>query len=126
MTYCLDSWAVIALLEDEERSARRVEEILMERPVMSWINIGEVYYVVHRRQGERGAAEAVRELRARLRLDLPTGERVLEAAAIKAVNPIAYADAFAVATAIAYDATLVTGDPEILRADLECDVENIR
>ena len=37
-----------------------------------------------------------------------------------------YADAFAVATAIAHDATLATGDPEIIDADLDCDIEDLR
>ena len=37
--------------------------------------------------------------------------------AIKARYPIAYADAFAVATAIGRDAVLLTGDPEILDGD---------
>jgi len=53
-------------------------------------------------------------VRRRLRLDVPDQQRILEAAAIKARHPVAYADAFAVATSIAYDAALMTGDPEIL------------
>ena len=63
------------------------------------------------------AHEVVRDLRLRLDLDLPSEQRVLEAAAIKADHPMAYADAFAVATAVAHDATLVTGDPELLVTD---------
>lgn len=39
-------------------------------------------------------------------------DEVLEAAPIKARHAIAYADAFAVATARRLDAVLVTGDPE--------------
>jgi hypothetical protein len=38
----------------------------------------------------------------------------MEAAELKALHPISYADAFAVATARAERAVLVTGDPEIL------------
>ncbi len=38
------------------------------------------------------------------------------AAAIKAQHRIALADTFAMATAVAYDATLWTGDPEIVGA----------
>lgn len=44
-------------------------------------------------------------------------DRVVAAAAIKADNAMAYADAFAAATAIAHDAILLTGDPELLLAD---------
>jgi predicted nucleic acid-binding protein len=63
------------------------------------------------------ADHIVRELRRQLNLDLPSGARVLEAARIKARYPIAYAGAFAVATAVAHRATLLTGDPEILGGD---------
>lgn len=39
---------------------------------------------------------------------------------------MAYADAFAVATAIARGATLLTGDPEILDGDPAWPVEDLR
>jgi hypothetical protein len=42
-----------------------------------------------------------------------TQRRVRRAAELKASHAIAYADAFAVATAIEFRATLLTGDPEI-------------
>ncbi len=81
---------------------------------MSWINLGEVFYVVHRASGSDRARAVVNDLRHWLRLDLPTEGRVLEAAAIKARHALAYADAFAIATALAHNAHLLTGDPEIL------------
>jgi uncharacterized protein len=81
---------------------------------MSWINLGEVFYVVHRATGSERARTVIGDLRHRLNLDLPTEARVLEAASIKAGHALAYADAFAIATAMAHDATLLTGDPEIL------------
>ncbi|MGI8608523.1 MAG: type II toxin-antitoxin system VapC family toxin [Candidatus Dormibacteria bacterium] len=114
MTVCLDSWAVMRWLEGAEPAAARVEEALKERPVMSWINLGEVFYIVHRVAGEGRAQHTVRDLRQRLQLDLPDPTRVLEAATIRAKHPLAYADAFAVATALAHRADLMTGDTEIL------------
>lgn len=114
MTVCLDSWAVLRWLEGIDPAADRVERALADQPVMSWLNLGEVSYVVHRQSGEGGAKEVVRNLRPRLRLDLPDETRVLEAATIKAQHALAYADAFALATAIAHGAALMTGDPEIL------------
>jgi predicted nucleic acid-binding protein len=114
LTDCLDSWAVLRWLEGEEPAAGRVEQSLETRPVMSWINLGEVFYVVHRATGVGQARAVVNDLRHRLLLDLPTEARVLEAAAIKAQYPMAYADAFAMATALAHRARLLTGDPEIL------------
>jgi predicted nucleic acid-binding protein len=125
--YCLDSWAVVAWLDEDEPAASRVEELMAsERPLMSWINLGEVFYVVHRRDSEREARAIVRRLRPRLSLDLPSEARVLEAATIKAQHPIAYGDAFAVATALAHDATLLTGDPELLAANPDWPVEDLR
>jgi predicted nucleic acid-binding protein len=50
-------------------------------------------------------------------LDQPTPNRVREAARIKAEHSVAYAHAFAIATAVAHDATLLTGDREILDGD---------
>ena len=116
MTFALDSWAVLRLLEGTDPAAGRVEQILNDtRPVMSWINLGEVFYIVRRDQSDSEAHEVVRDLRLRLDLDLPSEHRVLAAATIKADHPMAYADAFAAATAAAHDATLLTGDPELLR-----------
>jgi predicted nucleic acid-binding protein len=114
LTVCLDSWAVLRWLEGLDPAATRVEKALSAEPVMSWINLGEVFYVVHRVAGEADAKAVVRNLRRRLVLDLPDEGRVVEAATIKANHAIAYADAFAVATAIAHGADLMTGDPEIL------------
>lgn len=115
MRVALDSWAVLRLLEGTEPAASRVEQVLAgDRPVMSWINLGEIFYIVRRDQGDDEAQEIVRDLRPRLDLDLPSERRVLAAAAIKADHPMAYADAFAAATAAAHDATLLTGDPELL------------
>lgn len=42
------------------------------------------------------------------------------------MNAVAYADAFAVATAIANDAALLTGDSEILTAEGRWAVEDLR
>jgi predicted nucleic acid-binding protein len=126
VTDCLDSWAVLAWLEGEEPGASRVEEALASRPIMSWINVGEVAYVLERRAGADRSREVVRELRRLLRLDLPTDERVLEAARVKAGHRMAYADGFAVATALAHGAALLTGDPEILQGDASWPVVDLR
>jgi predicted nucleic acid-binding protein len=124
--YCLDSWAVLRWLEGAEPAASRVEAVLPTRPVMSWLNVGEVFYVTARATDERAARDVVGDLRAILALDQPSPDRVLEAASIKAVYSMAFGDAFAIATAIAHDAVLLTGDPEILDAPGEWSVEDLR
>lgn len=126
MTDCLDSWAILRWLEGVEPAASRVEAALASRPVMSWVNLGEVAYIVERMADTFRSGQVVRELQHQLSLDLPTETRVLEAAHIKAAYTMAYADAFAVATAIAHDCTLLTGDPEILNGDPTWQTHDLR
>lgn len=123
---CLDSWAVLAWLMGEQPAAGRVESAMSDGPVMSWINVAEVYYTLARLAGHERAEEVADELRVRLRLDDATPTRVLEAARIKADFPMALGDAFAVATAQAHQATLWTGDPEILEAGGHWTAEDLR
>jgi predicted nucleic acid-binding protein len=40
--------------------------------------------------------------------------------------PVAFADCFAAATAAAHDATLLTGDPELLQRDVGCGKRDLR
>ncbi len=118
MTVVLDSWAVLRYLEDTEPAAEVVADLLgVERPLMSWINLGEVHYVLRRSQGEDAAIETVRDLREVIEVRLPDEHLVLDAARIKADYPMAYADALGAALSIAQDATLWTGDPELLVDD---------
>jgi predicted nucleic acid-binding protein len=115
MTTVLDSWAVLRYLEDEGNAAGEVAELLTaERPLISWINLGEVFYVIRRGDGESAASSTVRDLRDVIDAELPDEQRVLQAGRIKSDYPLAYADAFAAATAQAHNAELWTGDPELL------------
>ena len=127
MRHCLDSWAVLEWLAGGEPARTRIAGLFAaERPVMSWINLGELAYVLRRRAGPRAAEEVVARLRSRLALEVPSPERVLAAAAIKADHAVAYADAFAVATALATGCILVTGDPELLAAGAGWAIEDLR
>jgi ribonuclease VapC len=126
VTVCLDAWAALRWLDGREPSATDVEGALEEGIVMSWINLGEIFYILSRRAGSQRADEAVRALRARVMAETPSPHRVLEAAAIKARHRMSYADAFAVATASAHRATLMTGDPEILAVPHLCEMRDLR
>lgn len=127
MSVCLDSWAVLAWLDGEEPTLSRVGELLADRPVVSWINLVEVYYRVARDQGRTAADETLRDLRAALALDLPGTARMIEVARLKTRAPIALGDCFAVTTAAAHDLPLLTGDPEIIDlTDCPCQVEDLR
>ena len=115
MTVVLDSWAILRYLENTEPAATLVADLLdAERPLMSWINLGEVHYILRRARGEDAAIETVRDVRDVIDVRLPNERLVLDAARLKADHPMAYADAFGAALAIAEDATLWTGDSELL------------
>jgi predicted nucleic acid-binding protein len=127
VSICLDSWAVLAWLDGDEPAAGAVQSVFdAERPWMSWVNVGEVAYLLERRHGQDEAALVVRRLRAAVALDDVTPERVLAAAHLKAEHPIAFADCFAAATAAAHDATLFTGNPELLERDIGCRTRDLR
>lgn len=127
MSVCLDSWAVLAWLDGQEPAAARVERVVAERPVMSWVNAVEVYYRVDRDHGRAAADETLADLRAVIELDLPGVARMTGTARLKSRLAIALGDCFAIATAAARNVPLLTGDPEIVEAsDLPCAVEDLR
>ena len=114
----LDSYAILTFLKQEPhfeivkdllRSSGKGREILL----MNQINAGEVYYQI----AKQDLSEDVGRFWSHF-LQLPIlfvandFDLVLEAAKLKARFPIAYADAFAVATAIREGASIVTGDPD--------------
>lgn len=47
-------------------------------------------------------------------MNTATDDRVLAAATLKIKHTLSYADVFAASTAIELDATLITGDPELI------------
>lgn len=127
MSASLDSWAILAWLDGDEPAHGRVEGLLASRPVVSWVNLVEVYYRVERDHGRAEADDVLRELRAALAPDLPGTARMIEAGRLKARAAIALGDCFAVVTAAAHDLPLLTGDPEIIElADPPCVVEDLR
>ena len=81
--------------------------------LMTWVNLGEVAYIVERRWGEQRLHQVLATLEATPLEVMPVGQGLtLMAAHIKAEHPLAYADAFAAALTEQANATLVTGDPE--------------
>ena len=114
----LDSYAILAFLKQESnfeivknylRGSGKGRETLL----MNQVNAGEVYYQI----AKQDLLEDVGRFWDHF-LQLPIlfvsndFDLVLEAAKLKARFPIAYADAFAVATALKEGASVVTGDPD--------------
>ncbi|GFP19468.1 ribonuclease VapC [Candidatus Hakubella thermalkaliphila] len=127
--FVLDSFAVLAYLNDEE-GADQVEEILKgaragEMEVyMHVVNLGEIFYLTMRQEDETAAYKVygtVRRYPVTFIEDL-SEDLLLTAGRFKAKNAIAYADTFAAATAKLKDATLVTGDPEYKPLEGEIDI----
>lgn len=127
--YLLDSFALLAYLNNEPGQAR-VETVLAEAEkgqcsvLMSMINLGEVLYQVERLR-DFYAAQRTLLLAESLPIKLldATREMVLDAAHIKAAHPLSYADAFAVAAARHYQATVLTGDPEFQAVETLISIE---
>ncbi|MFZ5821151.1 MAG: type II toxin-antitoxin system VapC family toxin [Chloroflexota bacterium] len=120
-TFLLDSWAVLAYLKQEAPADSRVIALLEQaaqgtaRLFISIINLGEVYYSVGRLRGEGFARQVLAELQLLPLEILPADEAAVFAAARwKMRYPLSYADAFAAAAAEQHQATLLTGDPELL------------
>ena len=120
-----DSWALIALIQDEPAAAE-VERLILEctaskSPLfVSAINLGEVWYSMARRRSTSVADEKVAQiLRLGFALEIPSWDLTLQAARYKAANPLSFADCFAAALAKVRKAELVTGDPEFKRLESE-------
>lgn len=129
MSLCLDSWAILAWLDGDEPAAATVDKALeRERPAVSWVNLVEVHYRTARDHGKHEADQTLEELRPRITEHLPGVSVMRAVASLKAEHPIALADCFAIATAAAENAVLITGDPEMIdrAADLPCEVEDLR
>jgi len=116
----LDAWAMLAWLQDEKPASDSVQNFLNLAEAgeleleMNLINVGEVYYRLIRSEGEETARAFWRDFRRMpIRLAGVTRSLTLMAASLKGMYPIAYADAFAAATAKAERCPLVTGDPEL-------------
>ena len=112
--YVLDSFALLAFLSGEV-GMLQVQVVLRGRAkvVLSIINLGEVLYITERQRG-LPVAQHVLAVVEQLPIELveATRSRVLAAAHIKASFRLSYADAFVIAAAQEFGATVLTGDPE--------------
>jgi predicted nucleic acid-binding protein len=124
---CLDSWAILAWLDGDEPATSRVSGLIVDRPVVSWVDLVEVYYRVQRDHGRVSADDVLTSLRSTLAPDLPGTARMIEVARLKARAPIALGDCFAAVTAAAHGLPLLTGDPELIDlVDPPCVIEDLR
>lgn len=119
----LDSYSLIAYLENEDGTDKMIELFQVARDsgkplLLSVINWGEVYYIILREAG-RERAEAVSHLISTLPIQIiPVDlELAKQAAEFKAFKRISYGDCVAVALAKLRKAELVTGDEEFKQVE---------
>jgi ribonuclease VapC len=127
--YVLDTWAVIAYLEDEP-AAEQVEDLIAtaheeQIPIyMSVVNAGEVWYTIAREVSEVDANASVKSLRdLRIQFEDADWTLVQEAARFMSQNKMSYADCFAAALAKYKKADLVTGDGEFKQLEKEINIK---
>ena len=130
--YVLDSFALMALFQ-EEPGAAKVQELLEgaredEHELhMSVVNLGEVVYTVENRRGLEASQEALAAAD-QLPIEIVDADRplALSAARLKAASGIGYADCFAAALAQRLNAAVVTGDPDFRQIEHLVPVEWLR
>lgn len=118
MALVLDTWAVIAYLEDEP-SGQQIADLIAgahEEGIPVYIcvvNAGEVWYIIAREISEEEANNSLKELHdLRIQFVNADWEITLEAARFKSKIKMSYADCYAAALAMVKKADLVTGDSE--------------
>ena len=127
--YVLDSFALLALLQDEP-GADRVDHLLTaasrgEAEIrMSLINLAEVQYQIIRRDADPSKALAALEGFPIVRVSADA--YVPQVVELKANHPISLADCFAAALAQDLDCPLVTGDPEFKKLEGMLKIEWLR
>lgn len=121
----LDSWAVIAFLEDESAGAKVADIIANAQEqgiklLMSVVNAGEVWYIVAREASVGNADASLKQIR-----DLGVEfvevdwELAKVAGYFKSRNKMSFADCFAAALSRKVNAHLVTGDREFKQVEKE-------
>jgi ribonuclease VapC len=117
----LDSWPILEWLKGRQPAAEMFRQMIESAVAgelalhMSRMNYGEVVYSLAKDfpPNRVGAAHAA-FVQIPIRFHSVDDALVDEAAALKAVNTISYADAFAAALALRMDVPLVTGDREFI------------
>jgi predicted nucleic acid-binding protein len=125
----LDSWAVIAYLEDEPAAEKVADQIAdaheNDIPLfMSVINAGEVWYIIAREASVSDADRSITELR-HLGIEFVAADWTLahEAGGFKSKYKMSFADCFAAALAKQKKALLLTGDPEFKQVEPQITID---
>jgi len=127
--YVLDTWTIIAYLQDEPAAGKIVELVAdaheQEIPLyMSVVNVCEVWYILAREISEAEADSSVNDLkRLGVRFQEASWETAKEAGRFKVKGKMALGDCFAAALAKELKADLVTGDQEFKQVEGQVKVQ---
>ena len=124
-----DSDAILRFAQDEA-GADKVEELLKAsedgkiQVFINEINLGEVYYITIRKLGVESAMRFLEQFTTLAIERVPASWEIIESASqIKADYAVSYADCFATATALKYNAVIVTGDPEFKKIEHKVEID---
>jgi predicted nucleic acid-binding protein len=116
--YILDANAVLLyLMGPGHNGAEKVRSLVLDAEQdsillsMSVINLGEVLYTLLKSEPEDRALLKIRDLKQVVAIANADVERTVQASLLKYQYKLGYADSFAAALAIEYNATLVSADP---------------
>ncbi|MDR3459476.1 MAG: type II toxin-antitoxin system VapC family toxin [Verrucomicrobiae bacterium] len=128
-TKVLDSWALMALFNDEP-GAEAVEKVLEQavadrhKLLMSVVNWGEVYYSVLRTVSSAMAEQKAREIATMpIEIIYADFQQTHQAAIFKGTKKMSYADCFGAALAKIRNAEFLTGDPEFKEVEKEIKID---
>ncbi|MBV8113532.1 MAG: PIN domain-containing protein [Silvibacterium sp.] len=116
--YILDANAVLRYLDPEAPGGNeKITALFLEAKAgavgigISVVNLGEVIYTLLKSETESRVFQIIRELRQVIFIADADVDRTVQASILKYRYKLGYADSFAAALAIEYNATLVSADP---------------
>ena len=126
----LDSYALLAYLNKEAGFEKVKTHLAVAQGsgnliIMNEINIGETYYILHRKRSAEKADYFIETVLEGLPiLRIPNDfDAIIAAARIKAEYPLSFADCFAIVSAQREDAVVITGDPEFKKVKHLVEIE---
>ena len=126
----LDSYALLAYLNKEAGFEKVKTHLAVAQEsgnfiIMNEINIGETYYILHRKRSAEKADYFIDTVLEGLPiLRIPNDfYAIIAAARIKAEYPLSFADCFAIVSAQHEDAVVITGDPEFKKVKHLVEIE---
>jgi len=126
----LDSYALLAYLNKEAGFEKVKTHLAIAQEsgnfiTMNEINIGETYYILHRKRGAEKADYFIETVLEGLPiLRIPNDfDAIIASARIKAEHSLSFADCFTVVSAQREDAVVITGDPEFKKVEKLIEIE---